>query len=629
MNRPTMAKSLAELIEHRFSRRRFLRNTLLTGAAASATVACSPLAGKSTQDVGQASFKFDEIEHGFGAEMHVANGHKADVLIRWGDPLRPGLPVFKPENMDANEQEVRFGYNNDYVGYLPLSADEGQQRGLLCVNHEYALPELMFADGVADSGERLQQQVAIEQAAVGNSIVEVRLNNGRWHYVHDSPYNRRINARSTSISFSGPAAGHDRLKTRYDNTGRQVIGTLMNCAGGMTPWGTYLTCEENFDSVFGGELAPDHPEQQNYQRLGIGGKASRWSQADSRFDLAHNPNEANRFGWVVEIDPQDPHSTPVKRTALGRFQHEGAETMVRADGRLVVYMGDDNGFEYIYKFVSRDVVDRNNASANKNLLDYGTLYVARLEASGALHWATLQYGTGPLTPENGFYSQADVVLEARRAADLLQATPMDRPEDIVPDERSGKVYVMLSNNIRREETDAANPRANNRFGHIVELIEDDQGGAARWEMLIRGGNPDIAAHQADFNRHTTSNGWFTCPDNGVVDPLGRLWVSTDQGLSVSRETGTNDGLWAMYTTGEKRGLSRMFFRCPDGAEVTGPMFTPDAASLFIAIQHPGEPGKEQLDPYHNPLNRWPDFNAAMPPRPAIVVVRRINGDVIA
>lgn len=627
MNRSNRASGLAELIASRFSRRQFLRHSLLGGAAASATIACTPLATSSSEQGTQAGFNFNEIQHGFGAQLAVADGHQAEVLIRWGDALKPGLAEFNPETLDGAGQQQRFGYNNDYVGYLPLRAAAGEQRGLLCVNHEYPLPKMMFADGVANSGERLTQQVAVEQAAVGNSIVEVRLREGRWHYMADSEYNRRITANS-DMTLSGPAAGHPRLQTAADPTGRQVFGTFMNCAGGMTPWGTYLTCEENFDSVFGGELTPQHAEYENYQRLWVGGEPTRWSRVDPRFDIHHTPNEANRFGWVVEIDPRDPQSKPVKRTALGRFKHEGAETMVRNDGRLVVYMGDDQAFEYIYKFVSRDVVQPDNPAANKDLLDHGTLYVARLDAEGGLHWAALQYGSGPLTPENGFYSQADVVLEARRAADFLQATPMDRPEDIVPDPRSGKVYVMLSNNIEREQTHAANPRANNRFGHIIELSEDESSGNGRWDMLIRGGNPDIAAHQAEFNRHTTANGWFTCPDNGVVDPLGRLWVSTDQGLDMSRETGTNDGLWAMPTAGEQRGLSRMFFRCPDGAEVTGPMFTPDACSLFIAIQHPGEPGKHQADQYHHPLNRWPDFNPAMPPRPSVVVVRRNNGGVI-
>ena len=370
--------------------------------------------------------------------------------------------------------------------------------------------------------------------------------------------------------------------------------------------------------------------------MGIPGNWQNWGAYHDRFDVWKEPNEANRFGWVVEIDPFDPASTPKKRTALGRFKHEGAAGIINRDGRYVIYSGDDERFDYVYKFVTEARVDGQNRDANRDILDRGTLYVARYDADGTGRWLPLIHAQGPLTEANGFGSQADVVIEARRAADLLGATKMDRPEDVEANPKTDKVYVMLTNNSRRtpEQVSAANPRANNRFGHIVEMIPDGRDHAAEtfaWEILVRCGDPAIAEVGATFSPATTKDGWFGMPDNCAVDNQGRLWIATD-GNQPSR-TGRSDGLWAMETEGEARATSKHFFRCPSGAEMCGPYFTPDDETLFLAIQHPGEADDDDPNAtpasYENPSTRWPDFRPDMPPRPAIVVVTKRGGGKIA
>lgn len=577
-------------------------------------------------------FDFTEIPHGTDQYHHVSPEHNSEILIRWGDPLFPDAPEFAPYAQTANDQERQFGFNNDFIGYLELPSSEGQEaRALLCVNHEYPGTRMMFTNMSPDYRSEVNaEHMEIEKAATGCSIVEIRQIKGAWEVNRKSKYNRRINSRSTEFEITGPVAGHKRLRTKADETGKKVIGTLNNCAGGITPWGTYLSCEENFNYHFSGNLTEEFDEYTNYKRYGVPGNYFLWGQFDPRFNIDSEPNEPNRFGWVIEIDPLDPLSIPKKRTALGRFKHEGAENVIAPDGRLVIYMGDDQRFDYLYKFVTEDRVNRENPSANKNILDKGTLFVARFEENGKVIWMPIQHGIGPLTASNGFKSQADVLIETRRAADLLGATPMDRPEDVVPNKQTGKVYVMLTNNSNRSEddTNSANPRGPNLFGHIIEITEpnaDFSSDESTWDFLIKAGDPSRPEVEAQWHRNTTENGWFTSPDNGAIDPSGRLWVSTDQGEKVPL-SGTNDGLWAIETDGELKGLSKMFFRCPNGAELCGPAFSNDGESLFLAIQHPGiDEQHPDTNNFDNPSTRWPDFDHKMPPRPAVVVVQRKKG----
>ena len=641
---PTDNRTMGEIIAARFSRRGFLKGSLAVSAIAATVSPVALLTAEKARAGGASAFVFDEVEAGIDEKHHVAAGYDADVLLRWGDPLFTDAPEFDPANQTAAAQARQFGYNNDYVGYIPL--DGSSEHGLLVVNHEYTNPHLMFAglvtvgekDGktVLQQGPRSKEQVDIEIAAHGGAIVEIRKEGGKWQVVRDGKLNRRITA-DTEMQLSGPVAGHDRVKTNADPSGRKVLGTINNCAGGVTPWGTYIMAEENIHGYFSGELPEGHPEAANYERLGIPEGAYEWAAHYDRYDLAKEPNEPNRFGWIVEVDVDDPTSTPKKRTALGRFKHEGAESIVARDGRVVFYLGDDERFDYVYKFVTAGAFNPDDRAANMDLLDEGTLYTARFDENGSVEWLALTFGEGPLTAENGFNSQADVLIETRRAADLLGATKMDRPEDIQPNGVNGKVYVMLTNNTRRtdEQVDAANPRAKNAFGHIIEIIEDEADFTAtsgKWEVLLKCGDPSVAEVGASFSTSTTENGWFGMPDNCAVDTAGRLWVSTDG--NNAKDTGRTDGLWAVDTEGEARATSKLFFRVPVGAEMCGPLFTPDDETAFVAVQHPGDGGEEwegfgRPSYYEDLSTRWPDFQPEMPVRPAVVVITRQGGGKIA
>jgi secreted PhoX family phosphatase len=616
------APTIGDVIKARLSRRGFLAGTAAVGAVG--VTGCSQAVEQSAETIAAnaASVSFTEIERAVTDTIAYPEGYTADLVIRWGDALFGDSPAFDPENQSPAAQERQFGYNNDYIGFIEMERVEGRvTRGILCVNHEYTNTVLMFPGIAADFPASMTAELcAIEQAAHGGTIMEiVRGEDGDWAPVIGSPVNRRVTAR-TPMEITGPAAGHERLRTNADPTGRQVFGTFNNCAGGITPWGTYLMAEENFNGYFLGELGEDHPEAANHARYGVPGGWYQWGRFEDRFNLNAEPREPNRFGWVVEVDPRDPSSTPKKRTALGRFKHEGAESVVAPDGRVVLYMGDDQRFDYVYKFITAGRFTPGDRAANMNLLDEGTLYVARFDADGTLAWLPLTFGTGPLTEENGFDSQGEVLIEARRAADLLGATPMDRPEDVEPSPTTGRAYVMLTNNHRRTEdqVDAANPRAANWNGHIIEIIEPNGDFAAttsRWEILVRCGDPSDPEEGAMWNPATSENGWFSSPDNCAIDPDGRLWVATDG----NPRTGSNDGIWSMGLEDEERGTGRAFFRAPVGAEVCGPKFTGDGRTLFAAVQHPGDTDGAS---YEAPGTRWPDFDPAMPPRPSVVALRR-------
>ena len=644
------APTIGDVIATRFHRRDILRGAL-GFTAITATVGPMALAAGGTraraQDAPAGNFVFEEIAATVTEDHEVAPGYDADVLLRWGDPLFPDAPAFDPANQSAAAQERQFGYNNDFVGFIPHpDAPDDANRGVLVVNHEYTNEELMFPglgrqDTDAAFSAMTKELVDVEMAAHGGTVVEIaRGDDGKWTPVIDSPLNRRITA-STPMAISGPAAGHDKMKTSADAGGAEVLGTINNCAGGVTPWGTWLMAEENFNGYFWGtddqslgEGLEDDPNKVIWERYGIPGRWYAWGQHYDRFDVSKEPNEPNRFGWMVEVDPSDPSSAPIKRTALGRFKHEGADVQLNKDGRVVVFMGDDQRFDYVYRFVSDEVFDP--ANPDRDVLDKGTLSVAHFGEDGKMHWRKLVHGEGPLTAENGFADQGDVLIQTRRAADFLEATPMDRPEDVEVNPQKGTVYVMLTNNTRRKPGDEnpANPRAENAFGHIVEIIAPDMDLAADemgWEILVKCGDPSIAEVGATFSTATTENGWFGMPDNCAVDPSGRLWISTDG--NSGKDTGRSDGLWSMETEGDMRATSRHFFRCPAGAELCGPYFTPDSETLFLAIQHPGDDGEDwpefgRVSTFEDPSTRWPDFEPGMPPRPSVMVVTKQGGGTI-
>ncbi|NTJ07779.1 PhoX family protein [Rhizobium lusitanum] len=632
--------TMGEIISRRFSRRGFLQGSLAVSAIAATVGPVALMSAEKARAAGGSAFIFKEIEAGVDADHHVAEGYDANVLLRWGDAVFADSPAFDPKNQTAEAQRRQFGYNNDYVGYIPLGGSS--EHGLLVVNHEYTNPHLMFpglvtvADGKIKQAPLSKEQVDIEMAAHGGTIVEIRKVDGKWQVVPDGKYNRRITT-MTEMQLTGPAAGDERLKTVADASGKKVVGTLNNCAGGVTPWGTYIMAEENFHGYFSGKLPEGHKEAANYKRYGVPEGGYEWANFHDRFDLGKEPNEPNRFGWIVEVDAFDPQSVPKKRTALGRFKHEGAANIISKDGRVVFYLGDDERFDYVYKFVTAAAYNEADRAANLDLLDNGTLYVAKFADDGALQWLPLTFGQGPLTTENGFTSQADVLIETRRAGDLLGATKMDRPEDIEPNAVNGKVYVMLTNNTKRkaEQVNTANPRADNAFGHIIEISED--GGAfsatsGKWEVLLKCGDPSVAAVGASFSTDTTKNGWFGMPDNCSIDAAGRLWVATDG--NSNKATGRTDGLWAVDTEGAARATSKLFYRVPVGAELCGPLFLPDDQTAFVAVQHPGDGGDDwsghgRPSYYEDLSTRWPDFKPDMPVRPAVVAITKAGGGKIA
>lgn len=618
---PSAETSIGELIERRLSRR-----GALAGLAGTAVFAA--LGGKAGAQSSPSSFTFQEVPHVNDPTHHVPDDYEVQVLIRWGDPVLPGAPAYDPAQQSAAAQALQFGYNNDFLGLhaLPAGSTSGD-RFLLVVNHEYTNTNLMLA-GIGEGREaRLRvnkPQAEIEMAAHGGSVLELSREGRRWKVVDASRYARRIDA-NTPMRLAGPAAGNGKMKTSADPAGTGVLGMFNNCAGGETPWGTWLTCEENINFYFTGDQAK-HPDQMLAKRYGIGQRvAYAWGRYFDRFDFEKEPNEPNRFGWIVEIDPYDPQSTPVKRTALGRFAHEGCHHAVAKDGRVVCYMGDDSRFEYVYKFVTSRPWNPADRAANRDLLDEGMLYVARFDEGGKVVWLPLVHGQGPLTAENGFVSQADVVIGARRAGDLLKATPMDRPEDIEANKVNGCIYVALSNNGSRkpEQVNPANPRAKNDHGHILEIAPKDGDHAAAegtWSILVAGGRPG-KDEGTKYHPQTSEDGWLTCPDNVTFDSRGRLWIATDSGEIA----GIADGLYACDVAGPGRALTRQFFAAPKGAEVCGPTFTPDDRTLFLAIQHPGE-GKGST--YESPATRWPDFKDGQPPRPSVLVITKKDGGAI-
>ena len=647
---PSLHRTIGDVINSRYGRRDMLKGMLGVTATTALFGTSAMVAPKqATAAAAKSRYNFDELSWGNDETHHIAEGYNADILLRWGDPITADAPAFDVMNQTAEAQEKQFGYNNDYVGFTALN--DADTRGLLCVNHEYTNEEVMFPglgrqdrDGFTGMTKEL---VDIEMAAHGGSVVEIAQgDDGKWALVRDSAYNRRITALSTEMVLDGPAAGHDRLKTNDDPTGRAVIGTINNCAGGMTPWGTYLMAEENFHGYFwtdrldadGDPDISDQAEATNMKRYGVPGRWYAWGQYHDRFNIDKEPNMPNKYGWIVEVDPRTPDAKPIKHTALGRFRHEGAETTVSKEGKLVIYSGDDNRFDYQYKYVSGGTVTDETAVFGSSLFSDGTLYVARFNEDGTVDWLPLVHGTGPLTAENGFNDQGDVMIDTRIAADLLGATPMDRPEDAQPGP-NGTAYIMLTNNTRRkaDQVNAANPRPESAFGHIIELREDGEDHAATrgtWSILVKCGDPTIEEVGAQWNPETSENGWFGSPDNCVIDADGRLWISTDQGSNWGK-TGKSDGLYGLETEGALRGHSKLFFRCPVGGELCGPYFTEDAETLFLAVQHPGTDGTkdfkgfERNSTFEDPATRWPDFDPAMPPRPSVVVVTKQGGGKIA
>jgi len=580
-----------------------------TRPAAASTAQTSPVVGN-----------FTAIPTSTADTVTVPDGYTAQPMIAWGEPIVPSGPAFKDDASNtAEEQEQQLGMGHDEITFFPLGANRNSStQGLLALNHEYTIGAQLFTDG---SEEWNEEKTKKEQAAHGVSVVEVAMAaNGQWSTV-ESAMARRITA-NTPMQFAGPAAGHRLLQTAADSAGMTPIGTINNCGNGYTPWGTYLTTEENFNGYFweetegAADTISDEQAAMN-ARYGVGGQGFgyQWATTDDRFRADLQPNEPNRFGWMVEIDPYDASSTPVKQTALGRFKHEGAAFATASNGAAVIYMGDDQRFDYVYKFVG--VADwQGEVAAGRSPLADGTLYVAKFDEGAAGTWLPLVHGEGPLTEANGFADQGDVLIKARMAADAVGATPMDRPEWTAVHPTTGEAFVTLTNNSRREEANVANPRVPNEWGHIIKWNEAGGDAAAdsfAWDFFLVAGPGDGADDST-----ITSEDQMGSPDGLWVDDNGRMWIQTDG----SQPDGSNNQmLLADPATGE----IKRFLVGPVDCEVTGVTSTPDGSTVFVNIQHPGDSG-----PFDNPTetSTWPDGPGAGRPRPATVAIRRTDGGVV-
>ena len=629
------------------------RSLLRGGAAASVTVGLgATLAGPAAAAVAKpgkgsaaAELAFRPVRPNVRDNVTVPAGYDYDVIISWGDRVVPGAPRFNVYKQSPEAQAQQFGYNCDYVGVLPVQGEKN--RAILGVNNEYTDPELMFPTDWYDA----DTQKRIEMAAHGFSVVEIERGrrDGAWKQrpVGKTKLNRRITA-DTPMQLTGPAAGDKRMRTSANPKGRTARGTIGNCSGGMTPWGTFLSGEENFNGYFdaSGDLDPKHAD--SYDRYGLSGEGRGWGDVDDRFDLTKEPNEPFRFGYIVEIDPQHPKAKPRKRTMLGRMKHEGATTSLSKDGRVVVYMGDDERGDYIYKFVSRQKFRKGKAAKarehNLGLLDDGTLYVAKFtgdgldddEYDGTGEWIALTSATESYV--DGM-TVADVLIDTRLAADSVSPTKMDRPEDIERNPVTGRVYAALTNNSNRgkdQPVDEANPldtsmvresldapltsASGNRNGYVLEWVERSNDAAAtafRWNLFLVCGDPEAPeTYFGGFPKEQVSP--ISCPDNVAFDPAGNLWISTD-----GNALGSNDGMFAVPTRGSERGNVRQFLTVPVAAETCGPLVSEDGLTVFAAVQHPGESDGATFE---EPTSTWPHTDRF--PRPSVICTYRIDNQRI-
>ena len=613
-------------------------------AAATGTPATVTPAGVTPAPVrgGDLTKPFTAVRPNKRDAVATAAGHTSSVVARWGDPVVPGAPAFDAYAQTVAAARTQFGYNCDYVGLVPLDPYKALgDEALLVVNHEYTNENLMFPTGVYTD----DQVKALAMSYHGMSVLHVRRGStpGSWKRITPSSKtvrNRRLHI-GTGFRLDGPAAGDARLRTSADPTGTVVRGTLNNCAGGMTPWGTVLSGEENINQYFdkSGDLDPRYAAE--YARYGITGAGKGWSSVEERFDLTTEPHEPHRFGWVVEVDPHAPKEAPRKHTMLGRFKHEGANVHIAANGSAVAYMGDDERGDYLYKFVSTGKFDpRKNLAArvaNKKLLTRGTLYVARLTGDGSqdgLHdgtgrWLKLCTDTTSFVPG---MSVADVLIFTRLAADKLSPTKMDRPEDVEPNPVNGRIYAALTNNSDRGKpampADEANPvtssmvrsgpgapltaASGNRNGYVLEITETGSLGHAgryfAWNLMLVCGDPEAAeTFFGGFDKSKVSP--ISCPDNLSFDSVGNLWISTDGNV-----LGSNDGVFRVPVAGPERGRVQQFLTVPLAAEACGPLVTDSDRSLFFAVQHPGEVTGATFEKQSSTWPHTDDF-----PRPSVCV----------
>jgi secreted PhoX family phosphatase len=628
---PTQHDYFGDIVADGASRRSVLKGGGLAAAVVGLTAvvgtepaAASPAPGRAGAGPrrGRSPFGFTPIAaqpEGLDRVV-VPQGFAWSPVIAWGDPILADAPAFDFDRQSARAQEGQFGYNCDHVGLVP---HRGRNSAILVANNEYTNDELMFR-GYTDRASLTPEQIRITMAAHGMSVVELRRTSPSrpWEYVKGAKPNRRITA-TTPMAVDGPAAGHRLLRTSADPTGRRVLGTIGNCSGGTTPWGTVLSGEENFQGYFRASSVPADQDAA-YRRYGITGSGRAWERVDDRFDTGAEPNEVNRFGYVVEVDPSDPASTPVKHTALGRLKHEGANVTIAPDGRVVAYTGDDERFDYLYKFVShgrfRDGRSPRARAHNLTLLSSGDLYVARFSgdgfedgvADGTGEWLALVVDNESRVPG---MSVEEVLVWTRLAADRVGPTKMDRPEDVETNRVNGRTYVACTNNTSRtpSQIDEANPRANNKHGHIIEITPargDDTSTRFSWRIVLIAGDPaDPATYFNGYDRSQVSP--ISCPDNVAFDRDGNLWIATD-----GNALGHCDGMFLMPLAGPHKGHLQQFLSVPAYAECCGPLVSWDTRTVLAAVQHPGEVAGASPD---TPASLFP-YQGGGQPRPAVISV---------
>ncbi len=591
------------VVERAISRRGFLSGALAFGSAA-AVFGGATLTSSRAQAAAHGSFGFAPIDIATDFDIHVPEGYEWKTLVRWGDALwSEAEGAYSPETgVPVEMSDKVFGENTDGMESFVVDGAE-----LITVNSEYVNPKINLpaaSEGMPQNAE----EVTLLKNLQGVTVMEVtRGDDGTYSVAVDSPYNRRI-THETQMTMDGPAAGHDLMKTNADPEGMSPKGTMNNCGSGKTLWGTYLTCEENFNGYFG--ATSDYEVTEGLERYGIGGEGRyAYEKFDSRYDLSFEPNEPNRHGWITEIDPSNPDSTPVKHTALGRFKHENAEMVQAADGRVVVYMGDDERGEFIYRYVSNGSYEEGGST--EGLLSDGQLYVARFNDDMTGEWVAL-------TPEATGLTLEETLVFSRIAASKVGATTMDRPEWIAANPLKAEAYCALTNNSKRGgdgmPVNAANPRETNEYGQIVRWMadgEDHGSDTFTWDLYVMAGNPEVYDNAYAGSDNVTAGNMFNSPDGMAFDTQGMLWIQTDGDDSNEGDfagQGNNQMLVGNTETGE---IAR-FLTAPNGAEVTGLCWNVDNTVAFVGIQHPG--------------GAWPD--GAGHPRSSIIQVWRKDGAAI-
>lgn len=571
ISNPTSNRPFQDVLAKRVSRR-----TVMTGSLATAAVAFFGASGVvDAKGQGKGNGKglntgplvdFENAPNLGGPLPTVSDDYEYQVLIPWGTPLFSGVPdIDGGRPASAADAERQVGIGHDGMWLFPVNGNSSNH-GVLCINHEFGDNGTVLG-GDPSALPDPAEAVKISQAAHGVSVVQIRKRGGTWEHVVDSRYNRRITANSP-VAFDGPVAGSALLGGA--TTG---MGTVNNCGNGYTPWGTYLTCEENFNGYFGFPAGYTPTEEQARYGFSSGGFGYEWWMYDSRFDLQATPGEENKFGWITEIDPLNPSKPPMKHTALGRFKHEGFAFATGKNGEAVGYMGDDERFDYIYKFVSAGAW-RTMLGEGRSPFSEGKLYAARFDDDGTGEWLELSRDADPALAAR-FATDAELLTYARIAADIVGATPMDRPEwtTVAP---NGEVYCTLTNNSARTVADAANPEAPNNNGHIIRWRDADDhiGSTFEWDIFV------LATDTLGEDY------FFTDPDGLWADGDGRVFIQTDGG----QPNGANNQMLVADTAGglgSSPGEIRRLFAGVSGDEITGIAITPDRKTLFCNTQHPG------------------------------------------